>query len=221
MLSHYGLRVCSFVIVFLILTSVLFTQGSNGKRRGYELEGTWSDACPCKVPCPCWGTKRANAARCVNLQVFHVNKGSFNNVDLADSTFILVGVPAEQFGTPDLYRAYFDQSSRNVSVSDLFSQAFGLPLERGAEQVPSIEATIREKSHSVAIAGVLSYAVGAQITSNDVTPSPEVQQYLYPWLRDARQWVTHRVTHRLNGEAIDYAGTNSLQGKFHITSEDK
>ena len=212
----------SVVLLLLVLCAVLFSPSSSANREPqYDLEGTWSDACPCTVPCPCWRTQRASARRCVNLQVFHIEKGHFERFDLSGSTFVLAGVPADEYGTPDLYRVYSDPTLGSADVAALFTTAFGLPLGRGAETVPSIKAEIEASAHSVTIPELLFYEVAPETANGSVQPSPEVGPYLYPWIRDSRQWQTRRVNYNLDGKEVTYSGTNGLKGRFKITSVDE
>ena len=101
----------------------LLMQAGNGvPHTTYDLEGVWSDACPCKIPCPCWKTQTANVVRCVNPQVFHITKGHFGSHDLSGVTFVLVGLPNRNYGPPDFYRAYGEL--KDIPTADLFTKVF-------------------------------------------------------------------------------------------------
>jgi hypothetical protein len=203
-----------WLVLALILSVSLLPRGSGQvKRPRYHIEGTWSDACPCHISCPCWRTQKAQARRCLNVQVFHIEKGYFEGSELAGATLVMIGMPSDEYGTPDLYRAYSDRSV-GAPITPLFETTFGLQLARGTETVSSIKVKIDPSMHSVTIPGLLSYVVAGEA----VRPTAEVEPYLYPWIRDARQWRTRHVRYTLSGDEVMYSGTNALEGRFRISS---
>jgi Protein of unknown function (DUF1326) len=214
--------------VRLITASVclasLLLQNASANRRinpasletdSYDLKGVWSDACPCSVPCPCWYRRQANSKRCVNIQLFHIDKGRFRGSDLSGMTFILVGLPSVDYGAPSVYKIYSDRKSNQIPGAELFAQAFGLEPEYGFESVSSLQTTIKPFAHTVVIDSILRYDVRA----NGVTEEPlsfDVQEHLYPWVQNGKQWRVRRLEYRMNGKLVTFAGTNSLAGRFEI-----
>lgn len=193
---------------------LLLQAGNSSPHKTYNLEGVWSDACPCRIPCPCWRNQNANVVRCVNPQVFHITKGHFGGHDLSGVTFVLVGLPNRDYGPPDFYRAY--GSMKDIPTADLFATVFQLPLERGTEAISVPQVKLSDSSHFIRIPNLLTYDVGANVYDGPL--SPELDGYLYPWLRDAKQWTVRRVEYGSGAERISYAGTNSLTGRFKIKS---
>src|SRR5271165_4625343 len=72
------------------------------------LSGTWSDACPCKPPCPCWRTRKSNVPACVNLQLYRPDSEQDNSRSASHSAFLLVGTPERSYQAPTSYVLYFD-----------------------------------------------------------------------------------------------------------------
>src|SRR2546422_1839079 len=87
------LRMVSVSVFTLALPTLSITDQHKNFRSQY-VWGTWSDACPCGIPCPCWEKKQSSAQFCVNFHVFYVRGGSFEGVDLADTLFVLLNLPS-------------------------------------------------------------------------------------------------------------------------------
>jgi len=201
----------------LLLCYALSSTHLNGDSHRYKLIGKWSDACPCTIPCPCWKKSRANARRCLNVQVFHVDEGYFEDRNLSGLTFVLVGIPSEDYDTPELYRGYASSPLTVDYIESLFATVFHLPLARGAKAVSSVAEQITNEGHSVDVPDLLSYRIGPG--DGVEKPDADVGRYLYPWIRDARQWRVREVRYYSQGGDIIYSGTNALAGTFLIGSE--
>ena len=93
--------------------------------------------------------------------------------------------------------------------------AFHLPLARGIQIVPLVEERISSTSHSVDIPDLLSYEIGP---GKELIEEPEVDisGYVYPWIRDLRQWTVRELKYYSQGGEIVYSGSNALAGTFLI-----
>ncbi len=127
-------------------------------------------------------------------------------------TFVLIGRPTASYAEPAAYVLYAPHNRRDVGIaSDLFKEAFALPIQQGV--VPAkIIATIGPTFHSVEIPGTLEYDVNSG-SPKDVI-SPEVEDYLYPWLTSPKQWTVNRLQLNLYNKITSYTGTNSVTAHF-------
>src|SRR5260370_11785389 len=71
------------------------------------ISGSWSDACPCSTPCPCWRTGKANVPHCLNVQVYQPDTSNFSGRKPA---FVLIG-NSEGYRAPSQYVLYVDDSA--------------------------------------------------------------------------------------------------------------
>jgi|HubBroStandDraft_1064217.scaffolds.fasta_scaffold71271_1 hypothetical protein len=195
-------------LVVILLITLLALQGSAGQKAPL---GTWSDACPCKIPCPCWRTQRANVPRCLNVQLYApsvaMEKAKQNVV------FVLVGSPTTQYGSPSNFSLYVDKGMPTSTLEFMrgfFADNYGIAPH--TEKIVSINASLSRDSESVEIPDLLAYKVSASSQMLDVN----VEKYLYPWLTNPRQWVSSSVTYKSNGKTEEYEGTNSLSANFDL-----
>jgi hypothetical protein len=180
----------------LVLAVSLF--GSSGRLPGYRsdlISGVWSDACPCLVPCGCWRTQRSAAVKCVNLHVFKVQRGTYEDVDLTGSVFVLLNLPTEAHAAPKANTLFVESSAsprQREAIEALVSNYFG--------PVPSKSVVIKfsQDGHGqkAVIPGLLNY----KIKFREMSPADEVKDYLYTWLYDAKQGTTLEVTYTPPGQ---------------------
>jgi hypothetical protein len=96
---------------------------------------------------------------------------------------------------------------------------FLLRPENGVQFVP-MEVHFDTDGHVVTIPKILRYSVAPQNAKVPEPLSSQVDGFLYPWLREPRQWRTRQLDYESNFNGhTQYEGTNSLTGKFDITSE--
>jgi hypothetical protein len=153
------------------------------------VSGSWTDACPCRVPCPCWRTGRSSASECVNLHVFNVTYDSSQDTNLNRARFILLNIPMSTHRAPRPQTLFIDlhtDDRRTTLIKAMVSQYFG---EVEVRRVP-IDFSQQTHSQTVSIPGVLEYQVQFL---DELSPLPEVANYLYPWLSKPVQGVTSKV----------------------------
>jgi len=170
------------------------------------------------VPCPCWRRHRANAKHCLNIQLFHIGSGRYEDVNFADSTFVLVAQPDEEYGAPFPHILYSDKTvegQRAKIIGNLFREVFGLVPQR--IEYAQFQTRITHNAHVAVVPGILKYDVVARL-GRKAQPSGEVRGYLYSWLSDAEQWGVRDLEYRTAEGVTSYRGTNSLSGSFHLAN---
>ena len=212
-------RLITIGLVALLLAPFLGQEGdawppSIRSNEGISITGSWSDSCPCRAPCPCWRTGRANVSKCVNVQVYQAHLQGKGTTP-TDSVFVLVGVPRHPYEDPELYTLYRERDVRNDllgGLQGLFEGFYEVKLQ-DSQQV-SISASIKEHSHQVSIPGVLRYEVVS--LRKDVVDG-RLRRYLYPWLDHPKQWETRLTKYQYpDGSSVAYRRTNALEARFHL-----
>lgn len=177
------------------------------------VSGSWTDACPCRVPCPCWRTGRSSAPECVNLHVFYVTHDSSQDANLKNARFILLNIPTSTYHAPTPQVLFIDlhtDDRRATLIKAMVKKYFG---EVEVRRVP-IDVNQQTRSQTANIPGVLDYQVQFP---DEATPLPEVRTYLYPWLSNPVQGLTFKVEYTsLDGKKVSYSGTNSIKAIFRM-----
>lgn len=121
-----------------------------------DIAGVWSDACPCKIPCLCWRSK-PKVLRCVNVQVFHIDHGFYDGINLAGATFVLVSSADDNLSAPTPKILYVDHEYDSPTAArkliQLFVSVFHLRPEEGV-RFTKISASLDKSRQTVSIPGV-------------------------------------------------------------------
>ncbi len=118
-----GQRRSALVFVVVVLVT---TNGSHSATAGFS--GTWSDACPCTIPCMCWKEKKASVPDCFNVQVFKIDRGSYRGVKIGGSLFVLVGTSGKPYSAPSATTLIIDKrldNRRALAIEEFISRQFG------------------------------------------------------------------------------------------------
>lgn len=210
-LKHSLCRRVLFVVSILLLIGNPLAQIFDSKGRFYD--GQWSDACPCTGVCPCWHTGQANARVCTNVQLYRFRHGP---PGLSGKSVVLVGNPLTDYSAPYSYDLYVPRETGNLGMRSarlLFHDQLGYTI--GRITLVTLSSNITTGTHEASIPGVLVYNVQDQ----GLTLSPDVRDYLYPWLHSGQQWTSKRVLYTdssLEDASIGYSATNALFADFSI-----
>jgi len=206
------------VLLAICLVQVLQTHPPHlqNARAGF-IVGQWSDACPCKIPCPCWRTRRSSSPNCVNVHVFRITDDESAGTNLAGSVFVLLQIPRSAYAAPSPETLFLDRltpADKSVAIETLIRSYFG------AVKTVRVPLRFSENEHgqSVQIPGVLTY----RVRPLREPPLQTVADYLYPWLSDPIQGVAVEVTYRVPGhKTIRYSETNSIFAQFRLLRPDR
>jgi hypothetical protein len=201
------------VLVFLQYGSRSNAMQLSSARAEEAMIGAFSDACPCRIPCTCWRTSKANVERCFNVHVYSVKPGPNAGSKARNSTFVFIGIPTRPYEAPAPYKLFVDESAPAKVVGQMsafFYNNYGIS-STVIERVP-IQANVSQNSHSVIIPGVLTY----KVSPSDKSLAPEVRDFLYPWLHRPQQWEVRQVRYTSGSDNTDYSGTNSVSAEFRI-----
>lgn len=196
-----------------VLSATLVLQGA-AEHKSEKPSGTWSDACPCKIPCSCWRSERASVARCLNVQIYAPRMTDGGISAKHGPVFVLVGVPAAPYLSPSSFSLFIDARMPKSTIefmSDFFEDNYG--IQPGTGRIVPIKTALRPDSQSVKIPGILNYEV--RLSSQDV--DADVRQFLYPWLDRPQQWETRAVSYTSTAGKVDkFSGTNALSAGFNL-----
>jgi hypothetical protein len=179
-----------------------------------EISGTWSDACPCSIPCSCWRKHQSSAEFCVNFHVFKIRSGTYDGTNLAHSVFVLANLPRapREAPVPDtLFIGTTDEKKASAIEGAVRRLLFFAPLRVLRTPIRYHETKNKQE---VSIRGILLYKIDFDVQQ---PLSDEVRENLYPWLSDARQGIVKLVVYsRRDGKTIEYVNTNALWGIFRV-----
>ena len=201
-------------LLFLGCSSLLL-YALSGAPSASIISGSWSDACPCNIPCPCWSKHQSSAQFCTNFHVFKIRSGSYQGIDLARSVFVLANLPRAPRQAPvadTLFVGTADEK-KALAIENLVREVFSFSPSRVL--LTSIQFRESVKKQELLIHGVLHYKIDFEVQR---PLSNEVSENLYPWLSDTKQGIVKSVIYSpKQGEAIEYSNTNALSGTFRVS----
>lgn len=197
------------------------TEVQESPSRPYSLRGVWSDACPCRVPCPCWHSGRAAVSQCVNVHVFIVEEARSGSRGLPGFAFVLVNLPNASGEAPSPRALYVNEEAGDDAVEVMTSFIRAVYASGGSPPAARVrmDVEISAEGQRVEIPGILEYRIRLPAGSDSPRPAPVVEEHLYGWLRDARQGVADRVQYRHGDQSHSYTGTNALVARFDFTGK--
>lgn len=198
------------LLLFLLIPALSLQQ--RGDTRRPAVSGTWSDACPCAIPCTCWRDGKASVAQCLNIQMYAMESAE-NSPSKSAPVIVLVGLPLAAFQIPQAQKIYVDEripKQASERMVGLLRRAYGI-AQLEVQEVKMVT-EISRRRHIVRIPGLLRYEVelGTRPISDDVAG------YLYDWLHDPAQWRTVNVEYSGTDGKIAFAGTNAISASFRI-----
>lgn len=202
------------LLLCLIVASSGLILAQNSKFNSDYISGTWSDACPCNIPCPCWKRHESSAQMCVNFHVFKIQSGSYEGADLSGSVFVLLNLPKapRQVPVPDALFVATDDGRKAAAIEDGLRHLFGFTAPTVSRT--SIQYFDSGKKQRVSIPGLLSYEVSFERKQR---LSDDVSDNLYSWLSNAKQGSVKLVVYSpATGEKVKYAHTNAISAEFRI-----
>lgn len=205
------------VVLYAVALTVGVPQGAAGTPQSNSsyLKGEWSDACPCKVPCPCWKTGQSSVEKCTNFHLYLIPEGRYAGKTLRNTAFVVVNVSHVSRGRPLPTVSYIELGASPVERTAV--SAFLREVYPGAH-IPLHRKSIKFKStatkHLATISGLLTYEVAFPNAGSSKKPVESVSSYLYPWLSEPQQGETTRVAFQGNRSNVKYSGTNALRARF-------
>lgn len=178
------------------------------------ISGTWSDACPCKIPCPCWSNHESSAQVCTNFHVFRIETGSYHGVDLSGSVFVLLNLPKGVRQRPIANTLFVnaDDPRRAETIERGFRDLFAFAAPK-VLRAP-IHYSQSGRRQTVLIPGLLSYNLSFE---REQRLSPDVSLNLYHWLSNARQGFVQSVLYYPErDERVEYSNTNAISAQFRV-----
>lgn len=203
----------SFLVFFAALSCGPLCLQNSGSGPTY-ISGTWSDACPCSIPCSCWKMNRSSAQLCVNFHVFRIRSGLYDGTDLAGSTFVLVNlprVPGER-PVPDTLIIGMADAKTASAIENVVRHSFAFSPSNVSRTAMQYHET--ERTQELLIRGLLNYKISFEV---ERPLSDEVSENLYPWLSNTRQGIVKSVIYSpAAGKTVRYSDTNAISGVFRI-----
>lgn len=186
----------------------------------WEVEGRYTDACRCHVPCPCHFGMMPDYDTCDASSVYQIEKGRYEDVQLDGLLAIVVLGKIE--------RIYLDEAAdrKQQQALEEITRALagsllrtGYPLADNLEvKVVPIRATLTDERAEVTVPGLLDIR-SSSLTGGDGESRIEMNNLdLGPaWMESVWAGQASVYTHS-DGEIWDYSGRNSYFGRLRANS---
>jgi hypothetical protein len=204
--------------VLLALAAVQSRPGDSD----WEIEGVWSDACPCDSFCPCWFNSPPTHGGCHAVSFFLIEKGRFGEISLAGTRFVealstppgMTMIEASVKGQMRLHKFFLDSSAadgQQKALREIVRQAFD---GKDVTVVP-MKSEVTPRRHRVTIEPWLDYEVMLLTGLDGKNPvrllNAPFTDRTVPELQAGK---SVRVRYRLDGEAWDFSGRHATFARF-------
>lgn len=186
----------------------------------WEVEGRYTDACRCHVPCPCHFGMEPDYDTCDATSVYQIENGRYEDVQLDGLLAIVVLGKIE--------RIYLDEAAnrkQQQALEEITRVLAGSLLRTGYElsdnlevKVLPISATLTDEQAKVSVPSLLDIQ-SASLTGGDGESRIEMSNLdLGPaWMESVWAGQSSVYTHN-DGEIWDHSGRNSYFGRFRANS---
>jgi hypothetical protein len=197
----------------------------------WRITGEYFESCNCDVVCPCEistkGGLRESPSQgyCDVFLAFHLNQGSFGEVDLAGLNVVLVlhtpGPMAEGNWTAAAYLDARASAAQQQALGAIFGGAAGGPpgglagliTDLREPKVVPISYESEGKQRRVQIPGILDSAVHA-VPGGGNPDEPIIKRNAHPLFPELVQAASLHTTYTDHGFSWDHAGTNGDYASF-------
>jgi len=193
---------------------------NTGQDATWEVQGRYTDACRCHVPCPCHFGMGPDYESCDATSVYLIEKGRYEDIRLDGLLAIVVLGETE--------RIYLDETADQNQQRSLEEITRGLagsllrtgyPLSDDLEvKVLPISATLTDEQATVIVPGVLDIQSDSLIGGDGESRIEMSNLDLGPkWMESV--WAGQSSVYTYNdGEIWDHSGRNSYFGRFRASS---
>ena len=197
---------------------------------GYDLKGRMAEVCSCKSLCPCTIGENADGNNCGFTWIFHIDRGTINDVDVTDLNLALLGHHADNIFDVNarVYVIIDDRAddAQEQALVTAFTGQVGGPLADLAGLVKeivgvgraAIDFDVDKGSGSFKVEGVFEGVVEG-FTARDgshATLSNTALSSVYGALAYPGKVIRHRVTDTEHG--LQFRGRQSTQTEFSFAS---
>jgi hypothetical protein len=188
----------------------------------WEVSGTFSEACECTPPCPCWSGKKPTQNHCHNMQVFKIEKGHYGNVPLDNLVVVVVWVSPkgkimdESAGQSVLLAVYVDRSTsaaQRQAVEKIWHQSLLL----GAKGSKGGLKAVRFQTADVTLDRAIVTSPGT-FTFEVRKGSNQPMNVQNPYVHDLRLGRSVHYSYSDYGMTWDYPGRHAAFATFHAQS---
>lgn len=232
-------KVYVFFAAVFVLGTLTFALGDSppaDEKPKWEVEGQYTEACQCYVPCSCNFGQKPTFGHCDNTSVYKIRKGRYEDVTLDGLTVVMVGSspPGERYvdtvGNLTFARFYVDERAnemqqraleeiaRSLNASYLRLPVRKLSTDEGTKAV-SIQADFGKDEAKVRIPGVLDFHTKRLIGADGKEPIEIVNgSVVIEWM--PRIWAGQSKTYKYSdAREWDYSGRSAYFSSFEANSD--
>lgn len=196
----------------------------------WKITGDLEEACTCDPACPCWFESKPTKMNCGGVQVLFINKGSYGDTKL-DGLAVANFAQSpdgesmmDSFGKWNFSYLYLDEKAtpeQRKALEEIGKQVLpvGASPKNEVRSAP-ISRTLSGDEHEITVGKYGSFKGkpveggmgGKVVISNPPGADPFHKEYV--------QGRNSKFTYNDAGQNWNVEGTNYMQGKFNVTSEE-
>lgn len=225
----------AFVVLLVFLGAALawLTPRATPAAVEWSVEGRWTDACSCAIPCPCWKKEVPTLGHCSEMFFFHIDKGHYGATKLDGIDVVQIASSAEGKSTSQsrkdrdyqLSNLYISKSlspEQATAVESIFTRlAFSGPIaKKSATKRVDVQAKVSDDRCKVEIPGILTADVKAQkLGDGRPAPFPYNTTAVYPYLGPGTQAESVVFEFHDDGLSWKLSGRNGNFANFSYSSD--
>ena len=201
----------------------LSCSGSSERERtdAWAIQGTWTDACCCRVSCPCLFGLKPTEGYCQGASLVEIDRGHFGDVHL-DGTKVIAAYHVKSWAKMYIHA---DASPEQVAaLTEILPKAMPFLAKGPINKIETVPLTVRRSPKLVAYSApevdveieLLENSEGQPIRLQNVpakgTPFPQI--------RDHMQFVSKKLAHHSESESFDWRDRNGFVSKVDLSSAD-
>ena len=220
----------AFLAVAATLSAADKTQDRPAKATSWKITGDLEEACSCAAACPCWFDSKPTRATCDGFQALFIRKGSYGKTRL-DGLAMASTVQSppgqsmmESFGKWRFSYLYLDDKATPDQRTALRAVAEKvLPVNSSSKikiMFVPITRTIAGQEHNITVGKVCT--VRGHLVPGGLKGAPRIVNPpgADPIHKEYDQGRTTVMTYADAGQNWHLTGTNYMQGKFKVDSDE-
>lgn len=210
--------------ILLLVALAMITVGCSNATGGevepdWALKGTWSDACCCKVSCPCLFGSKPTEGYCEGASLLEIESGHYGEVAL-DGTAAVAAYRVRGWTRIVVSDAATEEQAKALAA--VLPKAFPFLGMGALDEVGRAPLTVERTANSVKYSvpetsveiALVESANGEPITLQNVpakgTPFPQAH--------DHTQYKSQLLKHQSKDQSFEWSGRNGFVSQFDLSS---
>ncbi len=190
-------------------------------RAAWAIQGTWTDACCCRVSCPCLFGSKPTEGYCEGSSLVEIDRGHFGDVRL-DGTAVIAAYHVKSWAK--IYIRDDATPDQVAALTEILPQAMPFLAKGPIDKIETVPLSVRRSERLVAYSAP-EIEVEIELVENaDGKPirlvNVPAKGTPFPQIRDHMQFVSKRLVHESPEEGFEWSGRNGFVSKVDLSSSD-